>query len=250
MNDCKKKRHKKPNLSSKDLKLHSQCIFRLITRQFSKEWILRNDIEKLASSFDSYAHYLDDANEMQKMRQFSKEPIRQVDTHTSIAYRRASHDVTETYSKLDYAVNELNNFQPLFVDEEIHTSGTFDTPMKRMRFYESLHLSCPIHQLPYDPGGGLGVINFIWKVPVDINTEDAFGRDMGVLRNLRSRLPEFHTRQMRREFCFMYENVASTHIPPHILRSIYTTLTNDALADQNKEIDERVRLAVLGLDPE
>lgn len=131
VNDYKKKRHKKPKLSSKDLKLHSQCIFRLITRQFSKEWISRNDIEKLASSFDFYAHYLDDANEMQKMRQFSKEPIRQVDTHTSIAYRRASHMVTETYSKLDYAVNELNNFQPLFVDEEIHTCGTFDTPMKK-----------------------------------------------------------------------------------------------------------------------
>lgn len=46
----------------------------------------------------------------------------------------------------------------------------------------------------------------------------------------------------------MYENVASTHFPPHILRSIYTTLTNDASADQNKEIDERVRLTVLGLD--
>lgn len=96
----------------------------------------------------------------------------------------------------------------------------------------------------------MGAINFIWKVPVDINTEDAFGRDMGVLRNLRSRLPEFHTRQMRREFCCMYENVASTHIPPHILRSIYTTLTNDASADQNKEIDERVQLAVLGLVPD
>lgn len=70
-----------------------------------------------------------------------------------------------------------------------------------MRFYESLHLSRPMHQLRYDPGGGLGAINFIWKVPVDINTEYAFGRDMGVLWKLRSRLPEFHTRQMRREFC-------------------------------------------------
>lgn len=48
----------------------------------------------------------------------------------------------------------------------------------------------------------------------------------------------------------MYENVAGTHIPPHILRSIYTTLTNDASAEQDKEIDERVRLAVLGLDPD
>lgn len=72
--------------------------------------MLRNDIEKLAFSFDSYAHYLDDANEMQKIRQISKEPIRQVDTHTSIAFRSATHEVTETYRKLDYAVNELNNF--------------------------------------------------------------------------------------------------------------------------------------------
>lgn len=208
---------------------------RLITRQFSKEWILRNDIEKLAFSFDSYAHYLDDANAMQKMRQIFKEPIRLVETHTSIACQSA-HEVTETcaYRKLDYAVSELNNFQPLFMNEEIHTNGTFDTPMKRLRFYESLHLSCPKHQLPYDQGGGLGAINFIWMVPENINTEDAFGRDMGVLKNLRSRLPEFHIRQMRREFCCLYENVAGTHIPPHILRSLYATLTNDASTEQDK----------------
>lgn len=178
-------------MSSKDLKLHSQCLFRLITRQFSKQWIIRNDIEKLALLFDSFAHYLDDANEMQTMSQISKEPIRQVDTHTSMAYQSATHEDTETYRKLNYAVNELNNFQPLFVDEEIHTNGTFDTSMKRLRFYKSLHISCPIHQLRFDPGGGLGAINFIWKVPENVNTEDPFGRDMGVLRNLCTRLPEF-----------------------------------------------------------
>lgn len=137
-----------------------------------------NDIEKLAISFDVYAHYLDDANEMQKMRQISKEPINQVDTRSSLAYRIATQEVTETYRKLDYAVNRLNNFQPLFVDEEIHTSGTcmyeFDTPMKRLLFYESLHLSCLIHQLRYDSGGGLGTIHFIWKITEHINTEDAF----------------------------------------------------------------------------
>lgn len=69
---------------------------------------------------------------------------------------------------------------------------------------------------------------------------------MGVLKNLRPRLPEFHTRQMHREFCCMYENVAGTHIPPRILRSIYATFTNDASAEQNKKIDKRVRLAALG----
>lgn len=73
---------------------------------------------------------------------------------------------------------------------------------------------------------------------------------MGVLRNLRTRLPEFHTRQMRREFCCMYGNQAGTNIPPHILRSIYKTLTNDASTEQNRDIDERVRLADLGLDPD
>lgn len=48
----------------------------------------------------------------------------------------------------------------------------------------------------------------------------------------------------------MYENIAGIKIPPYILRSIYASLTNDATADQNPDIDERVRLSILGSDPE
>lgn len=60
-------------------------LFQVDYKTVFQQWIIKNDIEKLAFLFDSYAHYLDDANEMQTMSQISKEPIKPVDTHTSIA---------------------------------------------------------------------------------------------------------------------------------------------------------------------
>ena len=60
---------------------------------------------------------------------------------------------------------------------------------------------------------------------------------------------EFHTRTMRKDFQTSYQNIAGVTIPKHALRSIYTTLTNDATGDQNPDIDGRIRLSVLGSAP-
>jgi hypothetical protein len=49
---------------------------------------------------------------------------------------------------------------------------------------------------------------------------------------------------MRREFCTVFENVAGIRIPPYVLQSIYASLTIDATADQNPEIDERSYLPI------
>ena len=38
-------------------------------------------------------------------------------------------------------------------------------------------------------------------------------------------------------------------VPKHVFHNIYTELTEDALQDQNKEIDERMRQAIIGKNP-
>lgn len=55
---------------------------------------------------------------------------------------------------------------------------------------------------------------------------------------------------MRLEFYSIYERISGITIPPHVLRSIYSTLTGDASADQNPGIDQRMRTAVLASDPD
>ena len=61
-----------------------------------------------------------------------------------------------------------------------------------------------------------------------------------------------HTNQviLRRNFTNKVSKVQGLTVPKHVLRNIYTDLTGDATADQNKEIDERLRKAILGDDPD
>lgn len=250
-NDYKRKKQKRPQLTAKDLKLQSRCLFRLISRPFTQEWVMRGDIETLTFSLQSYVEYLEQANEKQISRQLQMNPVRQIDSSLSIAHRPGQDNFLPCYSRLDGCVTQMAMFQPLFFDEDLHLTEKFKGPEQRFRFFEKLALSVPVHMLRYDPGGGNGAISFLWRVPQDgMSSEEKFLRDNKVLHDVRPKLPEYRTRQMRQEFFRAYGNIAGTIIPPHILRSIYTTLTNDASSDQNKEIDNRVRLSVLGIDPD
>lgn len=251
VNDYKRKKQKKPVLHSKELKLHSRCLFQLSGRPFTQNWILKDDVEKLAVSLDQYARYLDNANEKQKVRQREILPVRVIDDTISIEHHKKVNAISPNYYLLDSSLNELNNFQPLYFDDQLHVNKKFQNPDQRYKFFKEVKLSTSnFHFLRYDPGGGLGIICYFWKVPEDISSEEIFLRDNKLLNILRPKLPEFHTRQMRREFYSMYENIAGIKIPPYILRSIYANLTNDATSDQNSDIDGRVRMSILGSDPE
>ena len=54
---------------------------------------------------------------------------------------------------------------------------------------------------------------------------------------------------MRRTFNHKVSKIQGITVPRHVLRNIYTELTGDASQDQNKEIDERMRQAIIGHDP-
>lgn len=68
------------------MKLQSQCLFRLISRPFTQEWVMRGDIETLTFSLQSYVEYLEQANEKQISRQLQMNPVRQIDSSLSIAH--------------------------------------------------------------------------------------------------------------------------------------------------------------------
>jgi len=70
---------------------------------------------------------------------------------------------------------------------------------------------------------------------------------MKVVERLKPRLPEYHSRKMRREFIQRY-SALQLSIPKHILRESYCTATLDSSADQNPQMDERVRQAIQAED--
>jgi hypothetical protein len=251
-NDYKKKKHKKPTLSSKELLVQSQCLFSLASQSMSQNWTTRGDLEMLAVSFESYARYLEKSNERQKHRQSKLTPPRQLDVNVSVLHNVKADIIPDKYKQLDMAINELDLFQPLFFDENIHVAGRFKFVNRdqRFKYFSNLALSVDTHCLRYDPGAGLGCLSVLWKIPLNESSEVIFKRDTEIYENMKLKFPEYHTRAMRKEFSEQYGNISGTNIPPHVLRSIYSTLTNDASSDQNPEIDQRVRLAILGSEPD
>jgi hypothetical protein len=153
-----------------------------------------------AVSLDSYGEYLDSANVKPQNRQSMMNPLRQVDTNTSVLHIGKAPEVFHRYAKLDLALSEMSCFEPLYFDEttlgpENKSSST------RFKFLNHVTLSVNVHILKYDPGAGLGTLVFIWKVPDDMSSEDIFLIDNQVIHKLRPKLPEYRTRKMSFMLC-------------------------------------------------
>lgn len=242
-NDYKKKKHKCPNMKSQVLKNHSQTLLQLASKQFCSTWgELQNDIEKLATTLSSYGTYLDNSNKQQQERQHKMTPSRQIEKDIWLDRRHATKQEIETeYQSLNNRIHEIENFAPIFFDEEIFLIKPFDNSMDRFRFFQKLVLSNEVALCRYDPGGSNTTITYLWKLPENITDNELMTSSTRIVQNLKQSLYEFHTRQMRKDFIRKFTNLGGAKIPPHIMRAIYAELTLDASADQNPEVDGHFR---------
>lgn len=70
-----------------------------------------------------------------------------------------------------------------------------------------------------------------------------------ILVKLTPSLPQYHTRAMRKAFVHQVQQLG-VNIPPHMIRIIYRRLALDSTADQNPDLDERIKLALASDEPE
>lgn len=251
-NDYKRKKQKCPNLQSNVLNGHAKTLLQLASKQFCVNWkYLHDDIEKLATTFNLYSTFLDNCNKQQKERQNKFTPSRQIEKDIWLDKRQAAkNDIKLEYQCLDNRINETEHFIPIFFNEELFLTKPFDSSMDRFRFFQKLSLSSEMAICRYDPGGSNTTITYVWKIPENIPDAELLTTSTRIVQGLRQNLFEFHTRQMRRDFRHKFSNLGGSRIPPHIMRATYAELTLDASADQNPEIDQRARMAILGEDPE
>ncbi|CAC5423863.1 unnamed protein product [Mytilus coruscus] len=193
---------------------------------------------------NSYASYLDEKNADQQKRQKLNHPPRQVGDHAWLEVKPGCEAVNPKYSLLDQAMWNLQLHQYLCFNEEQHYAGPFISSSDKYHFFERPSLSFSICMLSYCPGGSLGKIVYLWKVPDYMTTSEIIKSSLFIYERLKPRLPEFHTRKMRSDFISRYSNLSHTCIPKHILCSIYTDLTLDFTAMQNPAIDTRVQQAI------
>ena len=76
-------------------------------------------------------------------------------------------------------------------------------------------------------------MTFVWKLPVD-KKQHSTARSVTVIDSIRSSIPLYHTRSMRKEFCAWFGLVCK--VSPLMLNEMYRSLTGDASAIPNPEI--------------
>ena len=212
---------------------------------------MKEDLENLALAMSSYSDYLSKKNEEQQKRQKLNHPVRQVGEYASIVTAGIADNVNPKYSILDNVLTRMQMYEYLLFDEVIHVSTPFKNYMEKTRFIRDVELSVPIDILTYNPGGSIGGIVFLWKVPDDRDHTDIATASILTYEALKPRLPEFHTRQMRKEFVHRYTNLhAVPKLPSHILKNMYAELTLDASSVQNPTIEARMQEAIMSEDPD
>eukprot|EP00117_Sycon_ciliatum_P049112 scpid93926/ scgid34867/ len=116
---------------------------------------------------------------------------------------RSEAGMTSQERKLDSALRNRPTFDPLFYDEEL-LLGTILTKDQRYRLFKDLAVSVPIDVLRFDAGGGTSATVIIWRVSSDISESEHVGQIARLVKSLEPNLPEYHTRQMRKEFFSKY----------------------------------------------
>lgn len=143
----------------------------------------------------------------------------------------AKEEIKLEYQNFDSRIIEVKNFVPIFFDEEMFLTKPFNNSMDRFRFFQKLSLSSEVAILRYDPGSSNTTITYVWKLVANISDTDLLTSSTRIVQELKPKLYEFHTRQMRRDFVHKFTNIAGATMPPHIMRAIYAELTLDASAD-------------------
>ena len=111
---------------------------------------------------------------------------------------------------------------------------------QRRHWIDQLHLSIDVAFMKKSYGGPIGNINVIWKIDRDNTNHDCeMGKTLLVINN---GLPEYHTRQMKKDFIQRFNKVSS--VPATVMKQMYRDLTGDDSKAANKLDEARRRRLV------
>ena len=201
-NELKRKKLKQQPITQSGLDSNAQALFALSCRpimQSSPEWRdFQSNVKKLAECLSKYKNYLVKQLSAQEERQSKLTPPRSVGTDVSVEHRPAVSVCLDKYKQFDNIVSQTND--PVFFDEKSHLENPFENYMQRMRFFQDMHLSCPIDLFRYCPGGSAVTIVFVTKVPSTRPKNIELAHSIKVVQSVIDQLPEYHTRAQKVQF--------------------------------------------------
>jgi hypothetical protein len=247
----KAKKQKKRQLSSKALNENAQVLVGMLSKPISRRrgWEkFQSDVEGLVSTMIKYSDMLSKAAKAQAARQSLHHIVRPLSEFSDLEIR-ASFDGTRALTKeetcLHHYLEDAGDWKPVEFQEDIFPNAL--TAMQRHRFLKSFKLPCTVAVYCFAVGGSKGTLVFMWKIPCDASQTDQVYKSTAIIDRLKETLPQYHTRQMKRNFKMQCEHLVA--ITPTVRRCLYSCLTADESAPHSqaeRDIDFRMKLVALG----
>jgi hypothetical protein len=247
-NEIKRKKTKEQPLSSSALEGHAAALLEICLKPCmvatTTVTVFNHDIKGLADCLLKYSAHLKLQLDKQTNRQKQCVPARLVCEDVSVQHRHAVAKPDTCYLLFDEAVTGVGMLNPILFVEDTHLVKPFTNSMQRYRFIENLHLSVDVDIVMYCPGGSICTTVYAYQVDPSRSDDEAFTQSAQIVTKLKPSLPEYHTRQMKREFKARCTGLAT--VTPAFLDGIYRELTMDASAASRPDVQERIRLILLG----
>ena len=148
----------------------------------------------------------------------------------------------ERYKPLNATLSQKEEYDSVLLSEFCP-----DDAIKRRNYIDSLNrgIQHRCAKFRHAFGGGIPSIHFIWRLPTDSSEEELVQRNAAVMDRLKTDLPVYHTRPMRKAAVGSFCRVCG--VKPAFMRELYRKLTGDASSSHDAAealVDERVRLAL------
>ncbi|GBC01660.1 hypothetical protein RclHR1_04280017 [Rhizophagus clarus] len=241
----------RPLFTYDELNFHNQNL----TAYLKMSWIehpcftfLKPSLIKFANDLQKYAEYLlKKAAQTKKNHDSMKHIVNEEDASKlkiilPVMFRNPT--IVTKYKELVTAVESTDYWKIINVDQYCPNNSTAKSTYLQ-NLEEAFTFKIGIYTYHH---GNVMNMSFVWKIDPNIDESAAFKKNYEIRNELKSFMPVYATRAMRREFvntCDMFlGNVEKSRV-----RRIYKEFTGDSTADES-EIDARVKLAFDLKDPE
>lgn len=202
----------------------------------------RGICEALTNSMLKYSNFLKQQTERSAYNKQQTTPVRSLNDNNVLrdVLLCDEGDVGQEYTAVYNALGLLKDFEPLFL-MDYEPSDSYE----KKKWLAKLAFPFKTKLYSHKYGNYMGNYNFIWKSPPDSHNTEG---DLQAVTAIKSDLPKFSTRAMRKSFINMY---AKTGSKPAILRHMYRFLTEDCSAPESQHqesVDTRVAEFLLSAD--
>ena len=241
-------------LSAKDMHTVAQLLFGMQGKPVLRRsaWnSFTKDVESLGIVMEKYSAHLKQQAAETKSRQSLDYVVRPLSQFFDLKVYSgdASRVLSSEEMRLETSLNEVGEYKAIeFEDDKI--LGENRTSMQCHRFLQSFNLHFPVVLYRYAVGGNVGTTVFVWKTAEGLSLSELTTQPFSMIENLKPQILQYHTKQMRRSFKLQCNN--RTGISPAVQHYLYSCLTDDSTASNanQRDIDYRKRLVVLGELPE